>query len=91
MATKAKVTGEGLLIPKEVTNGAFGRDSAEVEVFEEPGWLLISAVGGGGEAGTKARSGEGKDPILALGKNPVKDVGTSDASVNHDRYLYTGG
>jgi DNA invertase Pin-like site-specific DNA recombinase len=35
VATKAKVTGEGLLIPKEVTDGAFGRDSAEVEVFEE--------------------------------------------------------
>lgn len=91
MATKVRVTEEGLLIPKEVAERALGEGLDEAEIFEEPGRLLISLVGSGGEAERKAGSGEGKDPILALGKNPVEDVGTSDASVNHDRYLYTGG
>lgn len=90
MAIRVLMTEDGLLIPREVAERAFGEGSQEVEIFEEPGRLLISPVGGGGEAGRKAGSGEGEDPILALGKNPVDDLGAGDASVNHDRYLYTG-
>ena len=91
MATKAKITKDGLLIPREVAERALGEGHDEVEIVEEPGRLLICPLGGGGEAGRKGGSSEGEDPILALGKDPVDDVGASDASVNHDRYLYTGG
>ncbi|CAN5852819.1 hypothetical protein BH18ACT11_BH18ACT11_09520 [soil metagenome] len=30
-----------------------------------------------------------EDPILGLGKNPVR-TGARDGSTEHDRYLYTG-
>ena len=30
-----------------------------------------------------------EDPIFRIGRNPVKDTIT-DASVNHDKYIYTG-
>ncbi len=31
------------------------------------------------------------DPIFSLGKNPIEeDLGMEDASVNHDKYIYTG-
>ncbi len=90
MATKARVTEEGLLIPREVAERALGEGSGEVEIFEEPGRLLISPVGGAGEAG-KEGAGEREDPILSLGEDPVEDDGAPDASLNHDRYLYTGG
>jgi hypothetical protein len=86
VALRAKVTEEGLLIPKAVAERAFGEGSEAVEIFEEPGRLLISPAGESDEAGE-----EGEDPILALGEDPVEDPGTADASVNHDRYLYTGG
>lgn len=79
MSTKAKITQEGLLIPKEVAERALGQGLEEVEIFEEPGRLLISPTGGSGQA-----EEEGEDPILALGEDPVEDVGATDASVNHD-------
>ena len=91
MSTKAKITKEGLLIPKEVAERALGQGSEEVEIFEEPGRLLISPAGGTGEAGKRAGSGEREDPILALGEDPVEDPEATDVSVNHDRYLYAGG
>lgn len=82
---KVKVTKEGLLIPKEVVE-RLGSD--EVEVFEEPGRLLIVA-----DSAWRGRVGAGsdgrEDPILSMGEDPVDDVVT-DASENHDRYLYTG-
>lgn len=90
MSTKAKVTAEGLLIPREVAERALGEGSKEVEIFEEPGRLLISPTGGTGQAEEEGAD-EGEDPILALGEDPVEDSGATDASVNHDRYLYTGG
>lgn len=90
VATKAKLTKEGLLIPREVADRALGEGSEEVEIFEEPGRLLISVASGAGEA-RKEGPGVGEDPILSLGENPVEDAGAIDASVNHDRYLYTGG
>ena len=80
---KVKVTKEGLLIPKEVAE-RLGSD--EVEVFEEPGRLLIVADSASSED-TEAETDE--DPVLSMGEDPVDDAIT-DASDNHDRYLYTG-
>lgn len=85
MSTKAKVTKEGLWIPREVAERALGEGSEEVEIFEEPGRLLISPVRAPGSEGED----EG-DPIFAMGEDPVDD-GVTDASTNHDRYLYSGG
>lgn len=92
---KVKVTKEGLLIPKEVTE-RLGSD--EVEVFEEPGRLLI--VAGGEASGTSSsENAEGRsepfaeldeDPILGLGRNPVQ-TGAGNGSTDHDRYLYGAG
>ena len=44
MTTKAKVTEEGLLIPKEVADRALGKGSEEVEIFEEPGRLVVATA-----------------------------------------------
>ncbi len=83
---RAKVTRDGLLIPKEVTDRL---GSEEVEIFEEPGRVLIwPAVASPDRAGEGPASRE--DPILFMGDDPVDDEVT-DASENHDRYLYTGG
>ncbi|MBA3617724.1 MAG: hypothetical protein M3491_01125 [Actinomycetota bacterium] len=87
---KVKVTKEGLLIPKEVTE-RLGSD--EFEVFEEPGRLLIVAEPAS-PGDTEGHSGPGveavEDPILGLGRNPVR-TGVRDGSTNHDRYLYDAG
>lgn len=90
MATKAKVTEEGLLIPKEVAARVLGEGSEEVEIREEPGRLVVVAAG---KAGDRAAGGipRAEDPILSLGEDPAEDAGATDASVNHDHYLYTGG
>ncbi|MGB3632582.1 MAG: AbrB/MazE/SpoVT family DNA-binding domain-containing protein [Rubrobacteraceae bacterium] len=83
---KVKVTKDGLLIPKEVAE-RLGSD--EVEVFEEPGRLLIVAgTASPGRVGVGSESQE--DPILGLGRNPVR-TGVRDGSTNHDRYLYDAG
>lgn len=86
MTTKARVTKEGLLIPREVAERALGAGSEEVEIFEEPGRLLISPT----KAATGLAEGNEEDPIFAMGEDPVDDEVT-DASTNHDRYLYSGG
>lgn len=88
MATKAKVTNEGLLIPKEVAERALGEGSEEVEILEEPGRLVVAVAG---KAGDRSATGDPRveDPILGLGKNPVR-TGARDGSTDHDRYLYTG-
>jgi hypothetical protein len=88
VTTKAKVTEEGLLIPKEVTDRALGEGSEEVEIFEEPGRLVVATTGKAGERESAGISQE-EDPILGLGKNPVR-TGARDGSIEHDRYLYTG-
>jgi hypothetical protein len=88
VTTKAKVTEEGLLIPKEVTDRALGEGSEEVEIFEEPGRLVVATVGKAGERASAGIPLEG-DPILELGKNPVR-TGARDRSTEHDRCLYTG-
>ena len=89
MATKAKVTEEGLLRPKEVTDRVLGESSEEVEIFEEPGRLMVVTVEKAGERESAGIPLE-EDPILGLGKNPVR-TGARDGSTEHDRYLYTGG
>jgi len=90
MAIRAKMTKEGLLIPREVAERVFGKGSEELEISEEPGQLLISPIRGVGKS-RKGRTDDGGDPILSLGEDPVEDAGATDASVNHDRYLYSGG
>ncbi len=86
MATKARVTEEGLLIPKEVADRALGAGSEEVEIFEEPGRLLISPA----RAASGPAGGGEEDPIPSMGEDPVDDGGT-DTSTDYDRYLYSGG
>ena len=88
MTTKARVTEEGLLIPKEVTDRALGEGSEEVEIFEEPGRLVVATARKAGEPASAEAPLE-EDPILGLGKNPVR-TGARDGSTEHDRYLYTG-
>jgi len=89
VTTKAKVTKEGLLIPKEVADRVLGEGSGEVEILEEPGRLVVAAAGGVGRRAAKTPREE--DPILGLGKSPVR-TGVRDGSTEHDRYLYgTGG
>ncbi len=95
MTTKAKVTEEGLLIPREVAERTLGKGLKEVEIREEAGRLLILAEPGipssqvaEGHSGSRAES-DG-DPILGLGKNPVR-TGARDGSTEHDRYLYGAG
>ena len=88
VATKVKVTEEGLLIPKEVTDRVLGEGSEEVEIFEEPGRLVVATVGEAGELESAGTAPE-EDPILGLGKYPVR-TGVRDGSTEHDRYLYTG-
>lgn len=87
---KMKVTKGGLLIPKELTDRL---GAEEVEISEERGGLLISpATESTLEPSSRAagETGSKEDPILSMGEDPVDDEVT-DASVKHDRYLYTGG
>lgn len=90
MTTKARMTKEGLLIPKEVAERALGEGSEEVEIFEEPGRLLISPAKASPKAVAGRAGGSEEDPILSMGEDPVDDEVT-DASTGHDRYLYAGG
>ena len=46
----------------------------EVEIRREKNYILVIPL-------------SGEDPILRFGKNPVSDDVT-DASENHDRYIY---
>lgn len=46
----------------------------EVEIRKEKNYILVIPL-------------SGEDPILRFGKNPVSDEIT-DASVNHDKYIY---
>ena len=98
MTTKARVTKEGLLIPKDVADRALGEGSGEVEILEEPGRLLIvagSEATAGGDDAAEGSEGNavlesGDDPILGLGRNPVR-TGIRDGSTEHDRHLYGAG
>lgn len=81
---KVKVTDEGLLIPRELAERL---GSNEVEVFEEPGRLVVIA-GSTSSRESESRAGaERDDRILGLGRRPVR-TGVRDGSTGHDRYLY---
>ena len=93
MTTKSKAAKEGLLVPKEVAGRALGEGSEEVEIFEEPGRLLIVAGPGthsseDAEGRSGPRKGPDEDPILGLGGNPVR---TGARGGSTDRYLYGAG
>lgn len=81
---KARVTEEGLLIPKEVAEHL---GSEEAEISEQPGGRLLVVPAGKREEEPAGKGIKGEDPILSLGEDPVEDELT-DASVNHDRYIY---
>ena len=49
-------------------------EATEVEIFEEPGRVVVILD-------------READPIWGLGKNPVT-LDVTDASVNHDKYIY---
>lgn len=48
----------------------------EVEMYRQDGAVIIV-------------SSRDKDPVFEIGDNPIDDEIT-DASVNHDHYIYTG-
>ena len=81
---KARITEEGLLIPKEVVERALG-GSVEAEIFEGSDGRLVVALAGDAEG--RAGSREGDAPILDLGQNHLRG-GVTDASANHDHHLY---
>ena len=68
---KAKVTKQGLLIPKRFLEGI-----DEVEIHRENGSIIVTPIGS-------------NDPVFNIGKNPI-DIDITDASVNHDHYIYNG-
>ena len=72
---RAKVTEEGVLIPKRLL-----QDVEEVEIRREGDSIVIVPQIFGGSAMKD-------DPIFKLGTNPV-NCGVTDASENLDRYLY---
>lgn len=49
---------------------------SEVEIRKENGFILVMPV-------------PEHDPVFNIGKHPIEDEIT-DASVNHDRYIYNG-
>lgn len=65
---KAKVTEQGVLVPKALLGAA-----DEVEIYEDNGHIVVAPLP--------------HYSIWDLGKNPI-DLDLTDASVNHDRYLY---
>jgi hypothetical protein len=72
---KAKVTDEGVLIPKSLLRGA-----EEVEIRQEEDQIIIVPQIFSG-------SPVKDDPIFKLGTSPIT-CGVADASENLDRYLY---
>jgi hypothetical protein len=78
---RAQITKDGLLVPRELLGEM---DEGEVEILKESGGRLLILPGNGSRIGLRPT---GEDPILSLGEDPVDDEVT-DASVNHDRYLY---
>lgn len=89
MTTKAKFTKEGLLIPREVAERVLGEGLEEVEILEEDGRLVVAAAEKDGNRATTEPPPD-EDPILGLGRNPVR-TGARDGSTEHDRYLYGAG
>lgn len=80
---RTRITKEGLLIPRALLEG-MREGEVEVRKKAEGTFVVVPADAENGE-----REAAGEDPILSLGEDPVHDDAT-DASVNHDRYLYGG-
>lgn len=74
------VTDQGVVIPKSW----FG-NATEVTLREVNGEISVIPLASGDASATEAYAPN--DPIWDLGKNPIK-LGISDASVNHDWYIY---
>lgn len=53
------------------------KGAKEVEIHSENSVIVVIPVGD-------------EDSILSLGEDPVSDAGATDASVNHDKYIYGG-
>lgn len=68
---KAKVTENGITIPKHLLEGV-----DEVEIRKEDGLILVMPV-------------RPYRPVFNIGKDPIEEEIT-DASVNHDFYIYNG-
>lgn len=51
------------------------KGAKEVEIRSENSMILVIPIGN-------------EDPIWSLADNPVSDDGVTDASVNHDKYIY---
>jgi len=49
-------------------------DAKEVEIRQEKNYIIVIPI-------------SGEDPILRFGKKPISD-NVTDASENHDKYLY---
>jgi hypothetical protein len=86
VTTKAKVT-EGGAADTQGGDRTLGESSEEVEIFEEPGRLVVAIARKAGER-APARIPSEEGPILGLGKNPGR-TGAGDGSAEHDRYIYT--
>jgi len=88
------VSPDGLLIPRELLDGA-----EKVDVSREDGRIVIRPLTGisdltdagidpgSGVEGIEADTPSIFDPIHGLGSNPVR-TGLTDASVRHDHYIY---
>lgn len=84
---KAIVDENGVLIPKTMLVGV-----SQVEIRREDGVIIVTPCAPEGVAvdlaGLKTREECPDDPIWQWGSDPIVDDGVTDASVNHDRYLY---
>ncbi|MYF16193.1 MAG: hypothetical protein F4215_01935 [Gemmatimonadetes bacterium] len=75
---KTNVTAQGDLIPRQLLEGI-----EEVEIKKENDVITIMPTGQMNACGSSTQL----DPIWNLGENPV-ECGISDASEQHDKYLY---
>lgn len=75
---KTKVTAQGVLIPRQLLEGI-----EEVEIKKENNMITIMPTGQMDSNGSRLQL----DPIWNLGENPV-ECDISDASEQHDKYLY---
>ncbi|MBW3623279.1 MAG: hypothetical protein KY468_07710 [Armatimonadetes bacterium] len=71
---KTRVTDQGIIIPKEMLNGA-----EEVDIQKQEDRLIIVPV-------SPTLPESSSDPLYELGAHPVS-IDVDDASIHHDRYL----
>lgn len=92
---KAKVTEQGVIIPKSLLP-----DVDEVDIRRRNGVIEVAPVGENGNFPSRelehtppARNDKGIGeigpyPLIELARNPVYDPEITDGSVNHDKYIY---